>query len=248
MSELHTLHVLDQALARRYVAAIIGRAEPESVVPAAPDWSARVVQRARVGYERARVGQELGANMMTLGLAQVLATAQPTFYLPNAGLTAWEARIERGTGMFMRPPSRLFGEEGMPVAIARGMPIRIDPEAGMMGGAYIPARLIPDLQRRLDAKAEQIVRRLVEAEYPDPVPLLGLMIEAVDTAAAQGMGLFEALDAVIPDHPDANPPGARVHVPDRRRLPAALRVRLETAAKPPKKPGLVTRLLRRGAT
>lgn len=246
MSELSTLHVLDISVVTRYVAAVIGQAEPEALVPAAPAWSARVVQAARVGYERAYAGQELGANIISYGLAQVLAASQPTFLLPNAGLTAWEARIDRGIGMLMRPPSRLFGETGLPIAIARAMPIRVDRGGGMMGGAHIPARLIPELQRLLDAKAERVVRRLVEAEY-DGVTLLGQMIEAADTAAANGLGLYEALDVIVPDAPEADPPGARVMMPDRNRIPPDLRHRLEEAAKPPKKPGLMTRLLNRGS-
>lgn len=247
MSELCTLHLLDESVVGRYVAAVLGQIEPETLVAEAPAWSERVVRGARIGFERAYAGQELGANSLTYHLAQVLSVGEPVFLLPNAGLTAWEARIDRGVGMLMRPPSRLFGDAGLPVGIARGMPIRVDLGGGMMGGAYVPARLIPQLQRQLDTRAERTVRRLVEAEY-DAVPLLGLMIEAVDAAAARGLGLYEALDVIVPEAPEADPPGARVIEPDRKRMPRELRHRLEEAAKPPKKPGLVTRLLKRGTT
>jgi hypothetical protein len=245
MSNLCTLHLLDETLVRRYVAAVTGQIEPAALVPDAPDWSARLAQAARVGYERATAGQEAGANALTHGLAQVLATSQPTFLLPNAGLTAWEARIDRGVGMLMRPPSRLFGDAGLPLAIARAMPIRVDLGGGMMGGAYIPARLIPNLRHLLDTRAERMVRRMVEADY-DGVPLLGILIEAADAAANSGLGLYEALDVIVPEAPEADPPGARVILPDRKRMPRELRLRLEEAAKPPKKPGLVARLLKRG--
>lgn len=246
MPELYSLHILDMAIVERYVAAVTGAAEPDSVIPDAPEWSADLVRRARIGFERANAGQKEGANIISFGLAQALATTHPTFLLPNAGLTAWEARTDRGIGMLMRPPSRLFGEAGLPIPIARAMPIRVDTDMSMMGGAHIPARLIPNLQSLLDTKAERLVRRLVEAEY-DGVTLVGMMIEAADTAAAQNAGLYEALDVIVPEAPEGDPPGARVIAPDRNRIPAELRFRLEEAAKPPKKPGFFERLFRRGA-
>ena len=245
MSELCTLHLLDPVIVDRYLAVVTGTAAPETLVPEAPAWSADVVRKARVGYEQAAAGQEAGANKISYGLAQALAASHPTFLLPDAGLTVWEARIDRSIGMLMRPPSRLFGEAGLPIAIARAMPIRLDLGAGIMGGAHVPARLIPDLQRLLETKAERLVRRLVEAEQ-DGVSLLGLMIEAADTAAAHNLGLYEALDVIVPEAPAADPPGARVIPPDRKRLPPDLRRRLEEAAKPPKQPGLVSRLFKRG--
>jgi hypothetical protein len=232
----------------RYVAAVTGQIEPEALVPAAPNWSERVVRAARVGYERANAGQEAGANALSYGLAQVLATSQPTFLLPNAGLSAWEARFDRGVGMLLRPPSRLFGDAGLPLAIARTMPIRVDlGGGGMMGGAYVPARLVPELQRLLNSKAERMVRRMVEADY-DGIALMGIMIEVADAAAAGGHGVYEALDVVVPEAPEADPPGARVILPDRNRIPREMRLRFEEAAKPPKKPGLVARLLKRRTT
>jgi hypothetical protein len=246
MAELYSLHILDMAIVVRYVAAVTGAAEPESVIPDVPDWSADLVRRARVGFERANAGQQQGANTISYGLAQALATTHPSFFLPNAGLTAWEARTDRGIGMLMRPPSRLFGEAGLPIPIARTMPIRVDPSMGMMGGAHIPARLIPNLQSLLDTKAEKLVRRLVEAEY-DGVTLVGMLIEAADAAAAQRAGLYEALDVIVPEAPEGDPPGTRVIAPDRDRIPPELRIRLEEAAKPPKKPGFFERLFRRGA-
>jgi hypothetical protein len=246
MAELCTLHPLDPAVVARYVQAVTTQAEPRSVVPADPAWSERLVTTARRGYERAKTGNELGANAVSYGLARALATAHPTYLLPGAGFTVWEARIDRGIGMLLRPPSRLFGEAGLATPAARAMPIRLDLQAGMMGGAHVPARLVPDLQRLLDARTERLVRRLIEAEL-DGVAILGLLMGAVAYAAERGLGLYEALDVITPEAPEADPPGAHVLMPDRKRLDPALRRRLEEAAKPPKQPGLVARLLgRRG--
>jgi hypothetical protein len=43
------------------------------------------------------------------------------------------------------------------------------------------------------------------------------------------------------------PPGTRIVVADRKRVEPALRKRIELAAKPAKKPGLLARMLGRGA-
>ena len=51
---------------------------------------------------------------------------------------------------------------------------------------------------------------------------------------------------ITPEAPAADPPGAVVRVADRKRLDVDVRRRLEEAAKPPKKPRLVARLLGRG--
>ncbi|HET7093839.1 MAG TPA: hypothetical protein VFI22_10185 [Thermomicrobiales bacterium] len=247
MSEAYTLHPFDEALVGRFVRALLGEAPPETAAPAAPEWSRQTIAAAQRGYAAALTGNEEGANAVTAAFARVAATAQPAFYLPGAGFTAWEARIDRGLGMLLRPPSRLFGDAGLPTAAARALPIRLDPAGGMMGGAFIPARLIPDLQRLLDTKADRLVRRLIEAEL-DGVALLGQMMAAADYAAAHGLGLFEAVDVIAPDAPETYPPGARVIEPNRKRLAPALRKRLEAAAKPPKRPGVIGRLFGRGTT
>jgi hypothetical protein len=115
----------------------------------------------------------------------------------------------------------------------------------MMGGAFIPARLVPDLRRLLDARLERLVRRLVEAEL-DGVAILGQLMAAADYAAANGLGLFEAMDVIAPEAPAADPPGARIIEPSRTRPDPALRKRLEAAAKPPKRPSVIRRLFGRG--
>jgi len=246
MTELCTLHPLDPAVVERYLRVVTGDAEGELFVPGDPAWSRRLLASARRGYAGALDGREGGANALSYGLAQLLATVHPTFVLPSAGFSVWEARIDRGIGMLLRPPSRLFGEAGLATAAARAMPIRLDLGSGLMGGAHIPARLVPDLRRLLDQKAERLVRRLVEADLDGPA-VLGVLIEAAAYAGDRGLGLYEALDVVTPEAPEADPPGAVVLLPDRKRLDPVLRRRLEEAAKPPKKPSLAARLLGRAA-
>ena len=248
MSDGTTLHPIDPELVHRYAAAVGGALPAEALVVATTDpvWSERLLERAARGYAGALRGEERGANAVSLGLAQVLATAHPTFYLPGAGFSFWEARIDRGLGMLLRPPSRLFGEAGLETAAARTMPIRLDAGGGAMGGAFVPARLVPRLRALLEERETRLVRRLVEAEL-DAVPLYGLLLEATAYADERGLGLYEAIDAIVPEAPEADPPGARLVAPDRKRLDPALRKRLEEAAKPPKQPGLLARLRKRGA-
>ena len=248
MGELSSLHPLDPEIVARYLDAVTGAADAQALVPADPAWSERMVAAARRGYERARSGNEAGANAVSFGLAQALATAHPTYLLAGAGFSIWEARIDRGIGMLLRPPARLFGEAGLATAAARAMPIRLDLGAGVMGGAHVPARLVPDLRRLLETRTERLVRRLIEAEL-DGVAILGLLMEATAYADDRGLGLYEALDVITPEAPEADPPGSRVLLPNRKRLDPALRRRLEEAAKPPKQPGLAARLFgRRGRT
>lgn len=249
MTEFCTLHPLDPALVDRYVAAI-SVAEREAnaedgLLGGDPIWHRRLLVSARRGYAGALAGRESGANAVSYGLAQMLATGHPTYFLPGASFSPWEARVDRGLGMLLRPPSRLFGEAGLARPAVRAMPIRLDLGAGLMGGAFVPARLVPELGRQLDERAERLVRRLMAAEL-DAVAILGLLMEATTYAADRGFGLYEALDVVVPEAPEADPPGAVVIGPDRKRVPAPLRQRLEEAAKPPKKPTLASRLLRRG--
>jgi len=244
MSELTTLHPLDLDLLARYVRAVTVAETTLAFTPATPAWSARVLTKARAGYERARVGDERGANAVSHGFAQLLATVHPTYVLMHATPSLWESRIDRGLGMLLRPPSRLFDDAGLPTAAARAMPIRLDHAAGVMGGCFVPARLVPNLYELLDTRAERLVRRLTEAEL-DGVAILGLFMEAVDYARQRELGLYEAVDVVTPTPSPTDPPGVAIIVPNRKRIAPALRHRLEEAAKPPKKPGLAARLLSR---
>jgi hypothetical protein len=236
--ELCSLHPFDEAAVREFVElASSDAAKPTSVSAA----RAAVVADARRALDSIRRGEDRGRHELTLALARDLAKFHPSFVLPGHCLTTWEARIDRGIGMLMRPPARLFIDAGLDPALARTLPIRLDQSRGMMGGAYIPARLVGDLDRLLDSRLERTVRRLVDAEM-DPVATLGLMMEAVTYARANGLAIFEALDVVTPDGGVPGVPGARIVTADRRRLDKALLTRIETAAKPPKKPGFWSRL------
>lgn len=189
-----------------------------------------------------RTPGESAVNRLTLGLARFLSSESPVFFHDGLSLTTFEARIDRGIGMLLRPPSRLFLDLGLDPAIARVMPIRLDLQHGGMGGAFVPARLVPQMRTILDERMVRILRRLNEADY-DGVATLGLLIEAVDYAVERGLGLFEAIDAISPDHPATWPAGAVVLGADPKRLDRDLRKRLEAAAKPEKRPGLIRRIM-----
>src|SRR5688500_6822254 len=133
--EACSLHLLNLAMVERYVRMVTG----DDPVPelGLPDrvWSNRLVAAARGGYARALAGSEAGANAVSYGLGQLLATGGPSFAMPGLAFTTLEARIDRGVGMLVRPPSRLFIEAGLEPTAARAMPIRLDLSRGLMGGA-----------------------------------------------------------------------------------------------------------------
>lgn len=237
--ELCSLHPFDTASVGRYVAALRGDIAPP------PEWSAWWLEDARRGLAAARAGNEAAANTFTHALALALSTEHPSFAQEGFGLTAWEARIDRGVGMLLRPPSRLLMDAGLDSGVARTLPIRLDLHRGTMGGAFVPARLVPELERLIDARLERMARRLHEAEY-DSVATLGLLYEAVSYARDRGLGLYEAMDVVMPDLSTGLAPGATVVGPNPKRLDPALRRRLAEAAKPPRKAGPIARLLGRG--
>jgi hypothetical protein len=243
--EACSLHLLDLDVVARYVRVLTGAGDAVELGIADRVWGNRLLVSARQGYARAREGNEAGANAVSYGLAQLLATSGPTFAMQGVAPTTIEARVDRGVGMLLRPPSRLFIEAGLDVAAARAMPIRLDLSRGLMGGAFVPARLIPDLETLLDRRLERFLRRFADAEL-DGVAAVGLLLGACAAARARGVGLLEALDVVTIEAPESYPPGAVVVSGDRRRLDPALRKRLEAAAKPPKQPSLVARLFGRG--
>jgi hypothetical protein len=244
--EACSLHLLDLDVVENYVRLLTGSSDGSELGAGDRVWRNRLLATARQGLARAREGNEAGANAVSFGLAQLLATAGPTFAMPGVALTTLEARIDRGVGMLLRPPSRLFVEAGLDVAAARAMPIRLDLSRGLMGGAFVPARLIPDLEALLDRRLERFLRRFADAEL-DGVAAVGLLLEACEAARSRGVGLFEALDVATLDAPESFPPGAMVMSGDRRRLDKSLRQRLEEAARPPKQPGMIARLFgRRG--
>ena len=244
--QLASIHLVDGAVAHRFVAALTG--EDAAVgVPAVDDthWLSEQLGLARQGLALAGDGQERGANAVSLALAKVLAAAGPSFVQEGISLTGLEAVIDRGVGMLLRPPSRLFIDLGLPADAARTMPIRLDPASAMMGGAYMPAALVPQFRDLLIERDVRFVRRLHEAGF-DAVAVYGLLLEMATTAADQGMGLSEAVDAVTPDAPRLNPPGARIVLADASRLDRETARRLTEALRPPKR-SLLDRLTGRRA-
>lgn len=187
--------------------------------------------------ELVRRGDSRGPDLLGLALATFLANRRPSFVLSESSLTSWEAQIDRGIGMLLRPPARLLIDAGLERPLAQQLAIRLDHSGGSMAGAFVPAHLISQLDDLLEERLERDLRRLREAEL-DPVANMGLMIQAVAFAQANQTGLIEAMGVT-----DGLEPGAQVVIADRSRLPKDLRKRLEDAAKPPKKPGLVARLL-----
>jgi hypothetical protein len=242
--EACSLHLLDLEAVGRYVRMLVGDEAAPELGTADRLWTNRLVAAARGGYARARTGNEAGANAVSYGLGQLLATAGPSFAMAGLALTTLEARIDRGVGMLIRPPSRLFVEAGLEPIAARAMPIRLDLSRGLMGGAFVPARLVPELEALLDRRLERFLRRFADAEL-DGIAAVGLLVDACATARQAGVGLYEAIDVIALEAPESWPPGARVIAGERRRLTPALRRRLEEAAKPPKQPGLVARLFGR---
>jgi hypothetical protein len=246
VSELATLHPYDAAFVARYVAALRGELPAGELLPPAPGWAAAEIARAQRGYARARDGSEAGANAVSYGLARLLGATTPVYYLPGAAFTQLEARFDRGIGMLLRPPSRLFADSGLELAVARVMPIRLDASGGSMGGAFMPPALVPRFHTLLEDRMVRLARRMTEAELDAPA-FLGLLMQASDFAAQRGLGLLEAADVFVPGVPESEPPGMRLFQPDRKQLDRRLRARLEAASRPPKEPGLLSRLFGRGS-
>jgi hypothetical protein len=243
VSEFATLHPYDPQFVRDYVAAVRGDLPGATLLPAAPDWAARELARAQRGYERALAGDEAGANMVSHELARLLGAGMPVYFVPGAGLTQIEARFDRGIGMLLRPPSRLFMDAGLSSVAARRMPIRLDASGGSMGGAFLSPTLVPQFRAHLEARMERLARRMAEAEMDAPA-YVGILLEAATFAESRGLGLFEAADVVVPGVAESEPPGLTLLQPDRKRLDKSLRQQLEEAAKPPKEPGLFARIFR----
>jgi hypothetical protein len=180
-------------------------------------------------------------NDLSFGLGAWLATQHPVFAHQGLSLSSWEARVDRGSGMLLRPPSRLFGDAGLDPSIARGMPIRIEGGDAMMGGAFVPSRLIDHYFERLENNLERSVRRLYEAEM-DGAALMGVIFEAARYAAQHRFGLYEVVDLLDGADAASWPAGARVVTKSNDK---ALNDRIRTATQPPKEPGLIARLFGR---
>src|SRR5829696_7958684 len=207
--ELCSLHPFDEAVAHEFLQRVSSGALVGSAGPTAGNQI-----RARRAFEEIETGGERGRFELTLALARELAEHHPTFFQAGICLTSWEARVDRGIGMLMRPPSRLMIDSGIEPAVARTLPIRLDLSRGMMGGAYIPARLVGEFERLLQSRIERTVRRLIEAEW-DGVAVLGMMIQLAEYASKNGFGIYEALDVVTDDGYAPGIPGARLVVADR---------------------------------
>lgn len=228
-----TLHPFDPTIAVRFVAALTGDISSDA------DMAAAIPESLSRDLERARQGDEVASNRISLAFANIVAGQHPTFFHDGFGLTTWEARVDRGIGMLMRPPSRLFIDAGLERRQVEAMPIRLDLHGGLMGGAWIPPHLIDRFRELLDARLERMAKRLHESES-DPFALLGLMDAAASYAAEHRLGLYEAIGIVGPYGEHRS--DLRIVVADPKRLNAALRLRIHTAITPPRKPGLFSRL------
>lgn len=233
--QLASIHPIDLRVAAAYVE---GLSAPQRTmgVPAIDGtlWLQERLEAARRGLEQAAEGKESGANVVSLTLAQILAAAQPSYVQEGLSLTTLEAAVDRGVGMLLRPSSRLFADLGVPTAAARSMPIRIDASAGMLGGAYLPANLVPQFRDLLRERDVRFVRRLHDSGF-DGVGVYGFLLELATYAADRRMGLFEAVDAVTPDAGRFNPPGTRIVLVDRKRMDHETVERLTQSLKPPKR-------------
>lgn len=238
--ELCSLHPFDETLVPAFVAGITG----EVPVGAGGAWPAGAIVEGRRALDLMQVGQDRGAFALTYAFARALAAKEASYVYPGLCLTAWEARVDRGVGMLLRPPARLFIDAGLDPRLGRALPTRLDLHRGTMGGAYVPARLMEELERQLDTRLERSVRRLIEAET-DGVAAMGLMLEAARYARANGLALYEAMDVVGPDGEAPGIAGARVLLADKKRWDKATRSRLEKGAKPPKPPNFLRRFMDR---
>jgi predicted NBD/HSP70 family sugar kinase len=226
------------------VATVQGDLASGDLLPEAPGWAVREIARAQRELPRARGGIEAGANALSYGLARLLAATEPAFFVPGTGFTQLEARFDRGIGMLLRPPSRLFADAGLETSAARAMPIRLDASGGSMGGAHMPPPLVPRFRALLERRMDRLARRMTESELDAPA-LIGVLIDAAAYAADRGLGLVEAADVIVPGVPESEPPDLRLIAPDRKRLDRDLRRRLEEASRPPSEPGLLARLFGR---
>lgn len=222
------LHLYSPDIASRYIQALRGEESPA--------WS---WWQDDLPTLLANEVSEQEANRLTSGLALAMAEAHPTFYYDGCGLTPWEAMIDRGVGMIMRPPARIFVDHGHNPYLIDAMPIRLDLQGGgPMAGAWIPPHLIPKLHQMIETRLDLWAKRIHEAEL-DPYPLLTTFHMATEEAMKQGLGLIESLDVL--------PPGSRVvETPDRKKMDPAMRERIQAAIAEDKQ-SLMDKLFRRSS-
>lgn len=180
-------------------------------------------------------------NALTYGLAVWLTQRAPVFAGDGFSLTAWEARVDRGLGMMLRPPSRLFLDAGFDEAISRSLDIRLDMTGTAMGGAYIPPHLIDQSAEVVDRHLERSVRRMIEAEM-DATNMQCTLTEALRYASANQHGLYEASGVLDPYDSGSWPQGSQVVTGSKDK---ELLERISRASEPDKEEGLVRRSLRK---
>ncbi|HET9659284.1 MAG TPA: hypothetical protein VFP05_03075 [Thermomicrobiales bacterium] len=232
--ELNSLHPLADDAAGTFVQLISQRALPG-------DGNTPGRLAGRFWFDRIAGASNPRPNDVSFGFGAWLATQQPVFARQGLSLSSWEARVDRGSGMLLRPPSRLFIDAGLDPAIARSMPIRIEGGDGLMGGAWVPSRLMGQYLERLDQHLERSVRRMNDAEL-DGAAAMSLMFEAARYASQHGLGLYEMVDLLDPSDSSTWPADARVVT---RSTDKALDERIRLATQPTKEPGLIARLFGR---
>lgn len=226
---MYSLHPVTIDLVEHFLGAIEGTSTDD-----------QTIVQARDGLQRLIAGDSRGPDAVSSALALYLTAHNPVFVSAEISLSGWEASIERGIGMLMRPPSRLFVDAGMERSIAQRFPIRLDKSGGAMSGAYVPPTLIPQLHELLVSRLKRQLLRLVDAEM-EPVLAMAGLLGAVSWAHSNGTGLLEAADVVYPGMP------AReiVQLTNRKQVDPGLRAEFEELIKPQKKPGMVARLMGR---
>lgn len=223
--QLITVHMYSPDIAEQFVRALRG-----DTVPDWSWWDSDLPDLVKKPLD------ENSANRITTALARAMAEANPTFHLEGFGLTPWEAMIDRGIGMLMRPPARVFVDNDIHPLIVHSMPIRLDLQGGIMGGAWIPPHLVEKLDELVDKRLELWAKRLQEAEH-DPYPMLATMRMAVDQAKSSGLGLIEAINILEP--------GTQViETPQKKKMDPALRARIDAALQEEKQ-SLIDKLFRK---
>lgn len=223
--QLITVHMYSPDIASQFVQALRGE-----TTPAWSWWERDLPELIKKPLD------ENGANRITSALARAMADANPTFHLEGFGLTPWEAMIDRGVGMLMRPPARVFVDHDVHPLIVHSMPIRLDLQGGIMGGAWIPPHLIDKLDEMVEKRLELWAKRLQEAEH-DPYPMLATMRMVVDEAKSSGSGLIEAINILEP--------GTQVvETPAKKKMDPVLRARIDSALEQEKQ-SLIDKLFRK---
>lgn len=223
--QLITMHLYSPEIATRYVRALRG-----DIVPQWTWWQDDLPELVKSPLN------EISANRVSSGLALAMADEYPTFHQEGFGLTPWEALIDRGVGMLLRPPARVFVDNDVHPIVVGQMPIRLDLHGGIMAGAWIPPHLIDKLDQMVDSRLELWAKRLNDAEA-DPYPLLATMRTVADEAKTSGLGLIEAINVLHPNTPV-------VATPNRKNMDSKLRGRID-AALAEEKNGLLDKLFRK---